>query len=110
MSPIKTAQCFSFFKILKHSFENKVIWSKNSFNSNLDISSFISLLYLIILAYGGCANIKSIELSGIILFKFVESALINLGSYKLLLLKLILSFAILSASTFTSIPYSFSIK
>ena len=63
-----------------------------------------------ILAYGGCANIKSIQLSGTIPFKFVESALINFGSYKLSLLKLILSFAILRAFTFTSIPYSFPIK
>lgn len=61
-------------------------------------------------AYGGCAKIKSIQLSGTIPSKFVESALINLGSYKLSLLKLIRSFAILSAFTLTSIPYSFSIK
>ena len=70
----------------------------------------MSLLYSIILAYGGCANIKSIQLSGTIAFKFVESALINFGSYKLLLLKFIRSFAILRAFTFTSIPHSFSIK
>lgn len=61
-------------------------------------------------AYGGCANMKSIQSSGTIPFKFVESALINFGSYKLLPLNLIRSFAILRAFTFTSIPYSFSIK
>ncbi len=73
------------------------------------MSSLISLLYFIIFAYGGCANKKSIQLSGTIPFKFVESALINLGSYKLLFLKLIRAFAILRALLFTSIPYSFSI-
>lgn len=108
MSPIKTAQYLFFFKTLKHSFENNLICSKNSFNSNNDRSPSIPLLYFIILEYGGCANIKSIQLSGTIAFKLVESALINFGSYKLSLLKLIRSFAILRAFIFTSIPHSFS--
>ncbi len=74
------------------------------------MSSLISLLYFIIFAYGGCANKKSIQLSSTIPFKFVESALISFGSYKLSLLKIIRSFAIFSAFTFISIPYSFPIK
>ena len=104
VSPIRTAQNLSFFKTRQLSAATFSISSRKSFILRCDRSSLISSLYLIISAYGGFVQIKSMLLSAM-KSNFLASPLwIQTFPFAPLCSKLIFSLHLSRAISLTSTP------